>query len=280
MTNEEQTRYWNGDESAHWLVHEGRYERMGAPFTAHLLNAATIGRGDRVIDVGCGTGSTTRAAGRATGEGDVLGVDLSSAMVERAVHRARAEGLSNVRFDHGDAQEYGFTPGRADVALSRFGVMFFSDPAAAFANIARGLRLGGRLAFVCWQKRDENEWIAVLCAAAAQYVALPADDDPTAPGPFSLGERNRIATMLHAAALSDVVIESITEPLWMGADVADSMAFLTSTRILNSLLRNADPLTVDRVSEAIQAALEPYVTPDGVLMGSRAWLVSAGKGRQ
>jgi hypothetical protein len=148
--------------------------------------------------------------------------------------------------------------------------------AATFANIARGLRPWGRLVLACWQNLADNEWILVPGAAAAQHLALPPLDDPTAPGPFSLGERDRIATVLRAAALSDVAIEPIAEPLWMGPDVVDTIAFLTSTGIWNSLLRDADPPTVARVSEAVQAALEPYLTPDG-LLGSRAWLVTASR---
>jgi SAM-dependent methyltransferase len=276
MENEEQARYWNGDEAAHWLVHEQRYERMLAPFTGHLLAAAAIGGADRVLDIGCGTGSTTRAAARVATAGDALGVDLSAPMLRQAARRAQQERLTNVRFEHGDAQVHRFTPGAGDVTVSRFGVMFFTDPAAAFANIAGGLRPGGRLVFVCWQHLADNEWILVP-GAAAQHVALPPPDDPTAPGPFSLGERDRIATVLRAAALSDVAIEPIAEPLWMGADVVDTVAFLKSTGIWNSLLRDADPPTVARVGEAVQAALEPYVTPDGLLLGSRAWLVTASR---
>src|SRR5215207_3552260 len=277
VTNEEQARYWNGDESAHWLVHEERYERMLAPFTGRLLIVAAIGRADRVVDIGCGTGSTTRAAGRVAIEGGALGVDLSAAMLRQAAHRAQEERLTNVRFEHGDAQVHRFTPAFGDVALSRFGMMFFADPAAAFANIARGLRPEGRLVFVCWQNLTDNEWIVVLGGAAAQHVALPSVDDPTAPGMFSLGDRDRIAAVLRAAAYTDVAIESVAEPLWMGADVVDAVAFFKSTGIWTRLIRDADPPTVARVSEAVQAALEPYVTPDGVLLGSRAWLVTASR---
>ena len=277
VTNEEQARYWNGDEAAHWLVHEGRYERMLAPFTGHLLTATAIGRADRVVDIGCGTGSTTRAAGRIAIDGEALGVDLSRPMLRQAARRAREEGLANVRFDHGDAQVYGFTPGTADVATSRFGMMFFTDPAAAFANIARGLRPGGRLVFVCWQNLADNEWIVVPGAAAARHVALSPLDDPTVPGPFSLGERDRIATVLHAAAIGDVGIEPLAEPLWMGHDVADAVTFLESNGIWKSLVRDADPPMVARAREAVQVALEPYVTPDGLLLGSRAWLITASR---
>jgi SAM-dependent methyltransferase len=277
VTNEEQARYWNGDESAHWLVHEERYERMLAPFTGRLLTAAAIGRADRVIDIGCGTGSTTRAAGRVAIEGEALGVDLSAAMLRHAAHRAQEEGLTNVRLEYGDAQVHRFTSGVGDVALSRFGVMFFADPAAAFANIARGLRPGGRLVFVCWQNLTDNEWIVVFGAAAAEHVALAPLDDPTAPGMFTLGDRDRVAAVLRAAAFTDVAIESVAEPLWMGADVVDAVAFFKSTGIWTRLIRDADPPTVARVSEAVQAALEPYLTPDGVLLGSRAWLVTASR---
>ena len=277
MTNEEQVRYWNGGEAAHWLVHEERYARMLAPFTDHLLTAAALGHADRVIDIGCGTGSTSRAAGRVALDGEVLGVDLSAAMLRQAARRAQEEGLTNIRFERGDAQVHRFRPGAGDVAVSRFGVMFFADAAAAFANIARGLRPGGRLVFVCWQNLADNEWIVVPGAAAAQHVALPPLDDPTAPGPFSLGERDRIAMVLRAAALRDVAIEPIVEPLWMGHDVIDTVAFLKATRIGNSLFQNADPPTAARASEAVEAALEQYVTPDGVLLGSRAWLVAASR---
>jgi SAM-dependent methyltransferase len=277
VTNEERARYRNGDEAAHWLVHEERYEHMPAPFTGHLLTAAAIGLADRVVDIGCGTGSTTRAAGRVAIEGQALGVDLSTAMLGQAACRAQEEGLTNVHFDHGDAQVHGFMPDAGDVAWSRFGVMFFTDPTAAFANIARGLRPGGQLVFLCWQNLADNEWIVVPGGGVAQHVALPPLDDPTAPGPFSLDERDRIATVLRAAALTDVVIEPIAEQLWIGTDVVDTIAFLESTGIWNSLLRDADPSTVARVSESVQAALEPYVTPAGVLLGSRAWLVTASR---
>lgn len=275
--NEAQASYWNGDEGAHWLVNDARYQRMLAPFTDHLLTAAAIGRADRVIDIGCGTGSTTRAAARVAIDGEALGVDLSAAMLRRAAARAQQEGLTNVRFEHGDAQVHRFAPGAADVAVSRFGVMFFAEAAAAFANIAAGLRPGGRLVFACWQSLADNEWIVVPGAAAAQHVPLPPLDDPKAPGPFALSDPDRIASVLGAAAICDVAIEPIAEPLWMGADIVDAVAFVKSTGFWNALLRNAEPPTLAPVSEAVVAALEPYSTADGVLLGSRAWLVTASR---
>jgi ubiquinone/menaquinone biosynthesis C-methylase UbiE len=166
-----QAQYWNGPEASHWLVHEHRYERMGAPFTRLVLDAAAVARTDRVLDVGCGTGSTTCTAARAAADGQALGVDIARPLLQRAKQRARHDGLTNVRFEHGDAQTHRLAPQGFDVAISRFGVMFFSDPTAAFANIARGLRPGGRIAFVCWQPVANNEWITTIGGAAPRVTA-------------------------------------------------------------------------------------------------------------
>jgi SAM-dependent methyltransferase len=272
--NDEQARYWNGGEAGHWLVHEHRYERMLAPFTGHLLGAAALAAADRVLDVGCGTGSTTRGAGRVALSGTALGVDLSVPLLRRAVQRAREDGLTNVGFEQADAQRHRFTPGGFDVIISRFGVMFFGDPVAAFANVRQGLGPGGRLVFVCWQNLADNEWIVVPGAAAAQHVTLPSLD-PAGPGPFSLGDRDRLAAVLGAAGLTGIGIEPLAEPLWVGHDVADAVEFFKATRIGQSLLRDADATTAARVTDAVQAALEPHVAPDGIWLGSRAWLVNA-----
>src|SRR5215216_2811913 len=187
-----QAQYWNGPEASHWLVHEHRYERMGAPFTRLVLDAAALARTDRVLDIGCGTGSTTCTAARAAADGQALGVDIARPLLQRAKQRARHDGLTNVRFEHGDAQTHRLAPQGFDVAISRFGVMFFSDPTAAFANIARGLCPGGRIAFVCWQPVANNEWITVLSAAAAQHIPLPPSS--TSPSNRSWGRCGWVET--------------------------------------------------------------------------------------
>jgi SAM-dependent methyltransferase len=273
--NDEQARYWNGDEAAHWLTHEDRYEAMLAPFTGHLLKAAGVSGTDRVLDVGCGCGSTTRAAGRLATDGDALGVDLSRQLLHRAEQRTREEGLANVRFEHADVQVHPFTEPVFDAAISRFGVMFFADPVTAFANIGRALRPGGRMVFVCWAEPAENEWITVPGAAAAQYVALPPIGDPAAPGPFSLADRNRLVAILDAAGLAEVDIECVTDPLRLGSDVAGTVEFVKQTGIGQALLKGADPAAIRRVTDAFAAVLEPYLTTGGVWLGSKAWLVWA-----
>src|SRR5215470_11444774 len=167
--NEEQARYRDGGEAAHWLAYEERYARVLASFAGYLLTAAAIGRVGQVAGVGCGTGSTTRAAGRAAVDGEALDLGLPSAMPRQAARRARPERLGNAGFEHGDAPVHRFTPGAGDVALSHCGVMFFAGPAAAFAAIGRGLRRGGRLVFVRRQNLAGNEsiWTVVPGSAAA-----------------------------------------------------------------------------------------------------------------
>jgi SAM-dependent methyltransferase len=228
-SNDDQAQYWNGPESSHWLVHEHRYERMLAPFARLVLGAAAVGRTDHVLDVGCGTGSTTCTA----------------------------------------------ACGGFDVAISRFGVMFFSDTRAACANLARGLRPGGRLVFVCWQGLVDNEWATVPAVAAAQHIPLPSLNEPGSPGPFSLSDRHHLAAVLDAAGLLDVAIEPVAEPLWLGRDVADTVEFFKASGIGQTLLRNVDLATSTRVMAAVQAALEAHLTSDGVRLASRAWLLTA-----
>ena len=144
IVNVEQAEEWDGREGDHWVQHADRYDALSQRITPHLLDAGAVGAADRVLDVGCGCGLTSRAAAHAASAGSVLGVDLSAAMLQEAERRARAEGLTNVRFEQGDVQVHAFSPAAFDLAISRFGVMFFEDPVAAFANVASAIRPGGR----------------------------------------------------------------------------------------------------------------------------------------
>ncbi len=275
--NAAQAEYWNADEARHWVVEQDRYDRMLAPFGARLLETAAVAPDGRVLDVGCGTGATTCDAARTAARGHAHGVDISRSMVEAARERARREGLTNVDFDVADAQTHAFDPD-FDVAISRFGVMFFDDPIAAFANIRAALKPGaGRFVFVCWQPVLENEWMVVPIAAVAQHVPLPQPPAPGTPGPFSLGERDRIMTVLEGAGFRDAAIEPIDQPVLLagGGTVDDAVTFVRRTGMARLMLSDAPDDVVARALDAIRDALGPYVTADGVRLGSAAWLVRA-----
>ncbi len=182
--NLDQLRAWDGD---HWTEQEERHNAASRRFDPHLFAAATVAVGERVLDFGCGCGLSTRQAARLTRTGAVLGVDLSRRMIERARVRADEEGLGNVRFEQADAQTHLFEPGSFEVAISRFGSMFFADPVAAFRNVRAALAAAGRLALLTWQPLERNEWVHGLRTALAVGRTLPSPP-PTAPGPFGLSD--------------------------------------------------------------------------------------------
>jgi SAM-dependent methyltransferase len=172
--NAEQARAWDGDEGAYWAGNADRFDKAVAAYHDRFLAAAAIGRADRVLDIGCGTGQTTLDAARAAADGLALGVDLSGQMIALARRLAARHGIANARFEQADAQIHPFPAASFDVAVSRTGTMFFADPAAAFTNIARALRPGGRLALLVWQGPQANEWIRELGGALAAGRDLPA----------------------------------------------------------------------------------------------------------
>jgi SAM-dependent methyltransferase len=249
---------------------------MLSPFVAPLLDAAAIQAGDQVLDVGCGNGATSLAAARRAPEGRVVGVDISGPMVERARRRAADEGIANVEFVHGDAQDHEFSA-EFDVMISRFGVMFFADPVAAFTNIATALRPGGRVAFVCWQALFANEWVAVPGAALIPIVGPPDMPPPDAPGPFAFADRDRLHGILADAGFSNIDLEDVHLPALLGGGlpVDDAVAFLAEGGMGKRFLANADGPTTERALAAVRDALAAYETPDGVRLDSAAWLVRA-----
>jgi SAM-dependent methyltransferase len=169
-----------------------------------------------------------------------------------------------------------FGGGGLDAIVSRFGVMFFDDPEAAFANLARALHTGGRLAFACWQDLFQNEWMLVPGAAAAQHVGLP-EMAPGAPGPFALADAGRVKHLLASARFQDVSLEPVARPLRVGSDVDDTVAFFESTDIARRLMADAPPGKSAAALDAIRAALVPYAGGEGVVLGGTAWLVTARK---
>jgi SAM-dependent methyltransferase len=242
----------------------------------HLRAAYGISPGDEVVDIGCGTGLTTREAARAAAPGRVVGVDVSERMVERARQLTAAERLDNVRYELGDAQVHRFDRGRFDVAISRFGTMFFSDSAAAFANIAAALRPGARLTVLVWQRYELNEWMRAIDAAlgdAAQPRRAGAD-------PFSLGDAEATAAILEGAGFEGIRFEDVREPVLYGHDLDAALAvvrgFQDTRAALASLSDGEAARTVERLRETLAAH---YSDERGLALASRSWLITARRRR-
>lgn len=274
IVNVEAAEAWNGRDGAHWVRHRDRYDEMLAHFTPYLLEAAGVSAADQVLDIGCGSGQTTCLAAQAAPDGGALGVDLSKPLLAAARVRAGEHGLSNARFDRGDAQVYPFAPASFDVAISRNGVMFFADPIAAFTNIAEAVRPDGRLAFLCWQAPAANEWITGLATAVAAHVDLPPLGGDGA-GAFSLADPEYSTALLGQAGFTDITVAPLTGPLRLGADLDDVTEYLHDLGLIRDLLAGAGPSMEQRVVDTIRTAVADRQTSDGIHLGAAVWLVTA-----
>ncbi len=276
--NAEQIRYWNEAAGPRWVAFQDAIDRQIAPLGRLAMERVGIGRGDRVLDVGCGCGHTTLEIARRVGpDGSVLGVDLSSGMLEQLSAGVRAAGLANVRATNADARSHAFPAASFDVAYSRFGVMFFADPDAAFANLRPALRPGGRLGFVCWQALPKNPWMLVPLMAAAQVIPLPPPPPPGAPGPFSFADPERVRGILARAGFEEVSVEPHEETLAVGgsSELDRVVEFILQVGPTGSVLKDADAGTKNRVAETVREALRPHLGPEDLRMGSAVWIVTA-----
>jgi SAM-dependent methyltransferase len=277
--NTARSEAWNGETGQHWVEFRDRREAQLRNFSPHLFAAAGISTDEQVLDVGCGCGGTTLQAAHQAADGMVLGVDLSAPMLAEARRRAADEGIANVVFEQADAQVHPFALGGFDVVLSRFGVMFFADPSTAFANIARGLRPGGRLAFLCWQEADANEYFTLPRRAISPYLDLPERATAGEPGPFSLADPAGVRSLLTGAGFGAVEITAVAEPTWIGADVEDAVKYQLSTPTNRAAFGGVDQHARDLAVAALHDALLSHATSRGVELGTAAWLVTAQKPR-
>ncbi len=234
-----------------------------------LFRACAIRSRDHVLDIGCGAGQTTRQAARTAWQGSALGVDVSAPATGRARELARDEGLRNVTFERADAQVHRFPPERFELALSRFGTMFFDDPGAAFANIGRALRPTGRLVMLVWQGHDRNEWAVTL------RRALDAGGSTGGPDPFSLADPVAGTALLRSAGFTGVTFAEIAEPVYYGPDVAAALDWVRGFTSTREILDGLHPAAVAGAVGRLREALAAHASDDGIWFDSRCWLVTA-----
>lgn len=266
---------WNTASAPGWIAMQALLDRQLGPLGDEAMATLAPGSGETIIDIGCGCGTTSRQLARLVGpSGHVLALDISAPMLRVASEQARAEALNQITCVDADAQIYPFEPASADGIFSRFGVMFFIDPAAAFANLRVALKRGGRLAFVCW--KDDN-WInmPMEVARAAVPDAPPAPPpQPGAPGPMAFQDPDRVRGILEAAGYADIGIREFRKATGVGT-MEETLKVVLDVGPLGRALRER-PDWRDPVVAALREAFAAYEEPDGIVrLTSGVWIVTA-----
>jgi SAM-dependent methyltransferase len=274
--NAAQAEYWNASAGQRWTDHQEHQDQVLRPVSDRLIAVAAPKPGDRVIDVGCGCGATTiDFAGRVSPGGGVLGLDISEPMLARA--RERAPQSLPIQFERADATVYDLEPNGADLIVSRFGVMFFADPARSFANLRKGLKPGGRLAFACWREPKQNPWLMLPLREAGKHAPPLPETDPEAPGPFAFASETRVRRILSDAGFADIALEphdlelDIATGRGLDTAVGAAMTIGPTSRILDG---QSDAVRA-AVTADIRQALAAHARGDSVPLGGAIWIVTA-----
>ena len=273
--NSAQIAYWNGPSGKAWVRAQAKRDSDHAIITHAVLALAAPKTGDAVIDVGCGSGTTTMMiAERVGAKGSVTGVDISKPMLELARARARENG-STAKFIEADITDHRLDPRSVDLVFSQFGVMFFADPVAAFTNLHRALRPGGRLAFACWRDPSENPWAQIPESAAKPFLppALPAD--PNAPGRYSFANPERVKNILVQAGFQAPSLKKFDCSVVLAKTPEEAAADTIEAGPLMRTLADADDETRRKVRRAVEERLAEEMQPDGVVLTQAVWLVAA-----
>jgi SAM-dependent methyltransferase len=275
--NQAQIDDWNGDMGERWVEHQRDTERVVSGFGAAALAAAAPQRGERVIDIGCGCGETTFELARRVGpQGHVLGVDVSRPMLAVARAQPREDGAAATEFREGDASSAPL-PAGTDLLYSRFGTMFFDDPAPALAHLRGALRRGGRLVFVAWRTPRDNPWsIAPLMAARKAVGVEPPPADPNAPGPFAFADAERVRGLLAQAGYADIAFERHDESIALGTTPQAAVDLLLRIGPTARFLREVGPRHAATVRAAVEGVLAPQSDSGGILaLTGSSWIVTA-----
>ena len=281
INNATQIEFWNGETGRNWVTHDALMEAMLQPLGESVMDTLAPQPGEHVLDIGCGCGHTSLSlADRVGAEGSVEGVDISAPMLAVASQLAaeRNAERTSIQFLEADAQTHTFEPERYDVVFSRFGVMFFEDPVAAFANIRGALRKSGRLAFCCWQPRAVNPFMTVPAMAALELLPAPPEMPPRTPGPFAFEEAKYVMEVLTSAGFESVVVMPLQQPLTFGRGLSltDIVERLVQIGPIAQMVREASEDLQQPVRDKVIDAVAPFYTEDaGMTLDGQFWQVTA-----
>ena len=281
MSNEKQREFWSGKGGDNWVEHQASMDHMLGPLGDRAIDRLDPATGESILDIGCGTGSTTLAIAERVGStGSVTGADISTPMLALAGQRAKDAEYEHVRFENVDVQSHAFGPERFDAAFSRFGVMFFEQPADAFTNVFNTLGKHGRLAFVCWQSPAKNPWQSMAAEALGSLVELPPPAPERAPGPFAFQEADYVCDILSKAGFAAIELSNHEQTLEMypGMGLTETVeAYMSINPALRATIAEMPEEKRTRVVDALVDTFRPYHSDRGLVLESAISLVTAGK---
>lgn len=272
QSNADQVAFWNGEAGEKWVKAQDRLDAMLAPVTAEVLKAAAAKPGEHVLDIGCGCGETSIILAKAGAR--VTGIDISRPMLARAKQRAIEGRVDGFEAIEADASERRFEA-TYDLLVSRFGVMFFANADAAFANLRKALKPGGRLAFACWREPRANEWVSVPVGAIRPHVPPQPPLAPEDPGPFAFADLARVRRILANAGFDSIAARPFDSPMQLGETLEDALAHIQEFGPVSRMMTPASDDEKARAATALRRALEPYASKKPIALNGATWIVTA-----
>ena len=276
IINQEQKEFWNEKKGKIWVSLESNIDKMLGPLGHHAIKILNPKSGEKILDIGCGTGSTSQSLSKLVGEnGLITGIDISEPILSFAKNRLENRNIKNIDFIQEDAQTFNLSNFNYDAIFSRFGIMFFEDPFFAFKNIKKSLNSRGRITFICWSNREENDWITLSSKVASQFLELPPKNNPREPGPFAFEEYSYIKEILTKSGWKNINIKNHKENIIVGKTLDHAAAFLSKMGPMSVPFENSNEKTKAKVIEALKECYSKYLIPKGVEFHFSTWIVSA-----
>jgi ubiquinone/menaquinone biosynthesis C-methylase UbiE len=277
--NIKQKQFWSGAGGDVWVDKQREMDIMLNPLGERVIQGLDLKEETKILDIGCGCGATTLEIAKIVNQGEVIGVDISEPMLERATQTASDMALTNISYQVKDVQVDEMPNNYFDIAFSRFGVMFFEDPFEAFNNINHSLKDDGQLSFVCWQHASLNPWQSLSIQVIKEFLDLPAPP-PKSPGPFAFEDKSYIEEILNASGFRDIEIRDNQEDIVMfsGKSIREACEdYLTINPVVTEMLKNSPSELREEILEALIGKFSDYHKDDGLLFPSATWVVSARK---